>query len=462
MNQKLLFGHQIDAYLEEMLQDLEKLIAIPSVCEENSPDGPFGKPCKDALSFILNRARELGLDTENVENYAGHASYGSKEECIDILTHLDVVPAGEGWDSDPFTAVRKGNRLYGRGTADDKGAAIAALYCLKALKDANITGSRRIRAVFGCGEEIGSDDLTVYYAKEGLPIMGFTPDCSYGICYAEKGILHLELSARRSDSSAISRFLAGTAVNAVPGTARAWLCLNPQKRKQLSELTKDLSHITLKDQGELFEICCQGKAAHGAEPELGVNAASTLIRLLYQVLSPEELGPLFTFAAEKIALEYDGASLRIQMSDEPSGPLTLNLGLVSAEDGQETLSLDIRYPVTAHKDRILSSLSQAAVPYDIAITETSHMEPLYIPKDAPMIGLLKDSYEAATGKACTLFSTGGGTYARHCGNRVAAFGPIFPEEPPSNAHGPNEFIDLTYFRMHCRICLEALYRMLVQ
>ena len=461
MNQKLLFGHQIDRYFDRMFRDLEELIAIPSVCEEGTPGAPFGSPCKDALSFILKRAGELGLDTVNVDNYAGHASYGSGSQSVDVLTHLDIVPAGEGWDSDPFTMVRKGTRLYGRGTADDKGAAIAALYCLKALKDANVTGPRRLRAVFGCGEEIGSDDLEIYYAREGLPFMGFTPDCSYGICYAEKGILHLKLSASSPSASVIAQFLAGTAVNAVPGTARARLCCNRQQRKKLAELTNTLPHVTLKDREDCLEICFLGKAAHGAEPELGVNAASSLIRLLYQVFSLQELGPLFTFAAEKIALEYDGASLGIQVSDAPSGPLTLNLGLVSAGDGQETLSLDIRYPVTANKADILSGFFRAAAPYGISVTEESHIEPLYIPKDAPMIALLKDSYEAATGNPCTLFSTGGGTYARHCGNRVAAFGPIFPEEPGSNAHGPNEFIDIEHFRLHCRICLEALYRMLV-
>ena len=55
---------------------------------------------------------------------------------MDVLTHVDVVPAGDGWDTDPFQMVIKDGMAYGRGVSDDKGAAIVALYCLKALKDA--------------------------------------------------------------------------------------------------------------------------------------------------------------------------------------------------------------------------------------------------------------------------------------------------------------------------------------
>ncbi len=463
MKQELLFGYRIDNYFDDIVRDLEALTAIPSVCDTQSPDKPFGRPCRDALAWILKRAQDLGLETVNTGNFAGHASYGSGTECIDVLTHLDVVPAGDGWDTDPFTAVKKGNRLYGRGTADDKGAAVAALYCLKALKDAQIPGSRKLRAVFGCGEEIGSNDLDIYYAQQGLPVMGFTPDCAYGICYAEKGILRIDLSAARPDGCILQSFTAGTAVNSVPSTAVAEILCDRDQLPKLQKLAEAFPAITL-SQTEAstkssVKLHCSGKAAHGAEPELGINAASHLIQFLHKAFSEGELGPLFTFAAEKIALEYNGSSLGIQMSDEPSGPLTLNLGIVSAGNGQDVLSLDIRYPVTADKEQICSGLREAAAPYQVIVTEAGHVEPLYIPKDTPLVSTLMASYEAAAKKPCTLYSTGGGTYARHCNNTVTGFGPIFPEQPGSNAHGPNEFIDLEYFRLHCRVCLEALYRM---
>ena len=459
MKEQMLFGSRIDAYFDHILEDLAKLISIPSVCDAGFEGKPFGQPCADALDFILETAERLGLSTENVEGYAGEARLGEGNAYVDVLTHVDVVPAGDGWDTDPFLMTQKENRLYGRGTADDKGSAIAALYALKALKDANVKGNYCLRTVFGCGEEIGSDDLDVYYSRRGFPVMGFTPDCSYGICNSEKGILRIDFSFSRRDESVIRSFHSGTAVNAVPNQASASAALSTPQYEALTKLTRDQADFSLNEKDGLVHLTCTGKAAHGAEPELGENAASKLLCLLHRVLPQEDLGPLLTFAAEKIGLEYTGRSLGIQMEDEDSGPLTLNLGVVSCQNGEEKISVDIRYPVTADKEQILHQLKAACLPFHITLTEANHMAPLHVPSDSMLAATLSGAYEAVTGKPCPVYSTGGGTYARHANNTVAAFGPSFPDEPSSNAHGPNEFIDLEHYRLHCRVCLEAMYRL---
>ena len=465
MKNQMLFGHNIDQYFDDMLTDLEAFIAIPSVCDTALGEKPFGRPCRDALDFILNLAKKLGLPTVNVDYYAGEASYGKGESYIDVLTHVDVVPAGEGWESEPYEMIQKGNKLYGRGTADDKGAAIAALYALKALKNAGIEGNYCLRTVFGCGEEIGSDDLDVYYRKRGYPVMGFTPDCSYGICNSEKGILRVDFIAPHSKKSAVRVFQAGLAVNAVPNKAYAEITCSDLQYEALLSLTNgapgcvDATGISLIREGGTANITALGKAAHGAEPELGENAASKLIKLLYEVYTPEELGSLFQFAAENIGLEYDGSTLGIRMEDKESGALTFNTGIVKVQDGMDILSADIRYPVTASKEQILMRLNETAAAYQISATEVNHMAPLHVPADSFMISAMSDAYQAVTGKRCHIYSTGGGTYARHAHNAVVAFGPIFPDEPPSNAHGPNEHIELTHYLKHSRICLEAMYRL---
>lgn len=466
MNTDMKFGHQIDRYFDNIIKDIERLIAIPSICSPPSDKLPFGKDCADALDCILTIAGELGLDTENVDYYAGEARYGTGCNFVDVLTHVDVVPPGDGWDTNPYKAVRKNDFLYGRGTADNKGAAVVALYCLKALKDAGLKGNYCLRAVFGCGEEIGSNDLDVYYSRRGFPVMGFTPDCAYGICSSEKGILRVDFIAPHHSDCVIKSFHSGTAVNAVPNTATAELDCSLHCYSKLLSLTKNQSnfevsdfHINADKINCTFTIKSLGKAAHGAEPELGLNAASKLIELLNQLSRPGEIGPLFTFAAEQIGMEFSGSSLGIQMEDEDSGVLTFNLGIVSSDEKKDLISVDIRYPVTASKAMILSQLQKTAAQYKVAVKEVNAMAPLHIPKDSLLVSTLAKAYEAVTGDTCNIYSTGGGTYARHADNRAAAFGPTFAAEPSRNAHGPNEHIELTYFRQHARVCLEAMYRL---
>lgn len=215
------FGNQILSYQEDILRDLAQLVAIPSVCSDALPGMPFGRSAADALGCILKMADGMGLTVKNVENYAGDARYGQGNEMVDILTHVDVVPAGDGWATDPFTLTKRGSFYFGRGTADDKGAAIVSLYCLKALKDAGVTGKRCLRTVFGAGEEISSNDLDVYYASESYPVMGFTPDCSYGVCNCEKEFCESQLIPLKTVPKWFGRF-----------SPARWLTLFLQKQRR--------------------------------------------------------------------------------------------------------------------------------------------------------------------------------------------------------------------------------------
>ncbi len=453
------FGHEILKYREDILRDLGRLIAIPSVCSAPLPGKPFGKASAEALACILNIARELGLETDNTENYAGDAHYGTGSKYIDVLTHVDVVPAGDGWNSDPFSLTEKDGFLFGRGVADDKGPAIIALYCLKALKDAQIKGNYVLRTIFGAGEEIGSDDLAHYYSQHPYPAMGFTPDCAYGICHSEKGILRIDFQDFKGAMGCIRSFHAGVAVNAVPDKAEVKLACTPMQHQQLINAA-DSKHFAISrtDDG-ITVITARGCAAHGAEPELGLNAASLLASLLSGIFHKEETGNLIAFLADCISMEYDGTLLGIAMEDEPSGPLTLNLGLVNILEETSCASIDIRYPVTKKKAPIVDAITKRAEEYQLKTVIANHDAPLYIPKDYPLIRLLQEAYQSVMKEPCSVFSTGGGTYARGTNNKTVAFGPVFPSEPSTNAHNCNEHLNLENFFLHAQICLEAMYLM---
>ncbi|WP_257874856.1 M20/M25/M40 family metallo-hydrolase, partial [Staphylococcus haemolyticus] len=81
---------------------------------------------------------------------------------------MDVVPAGDpnDWDSDPFTATIKDGYIYGRGTQDDKGPSMAAMFAVKALVDRGYQFNCRIRFIFGTDEETLWRGIAVYNKKE--------------------------------------------------------------------------------------------------------------------------------------------------------------------------------------------------------------------------------------------------------------------------------------------------------
>ena len=457
------FGSKILQYQENIIKDLAELISIPSVRGEASKEMPFGQNSAKALNRILEMADHMGLTTKNIDGYAGHAEYGKGSEVAAVVAHVDVVPAGEGWETDPFTLVQKGNLYFGRGTADDKGAAIVALYCLKVLKDENVQPKRRLRVIFGAGEETGSNDLEMYLKSEELPVMAFTPDSEYGICNREKGILRITVTAEKNDSKVIREFVSGTVVNAVPAKALAEIVCSTEEIGKLQKTAQEAEgNFQFEKTEDGVRITSLGTASHAMQPQEGFNAATHLISLLTQVFSNERLGSLVPFLNKHIGTELDGESLGIRQSDQESGPLTLNVGLVNIGDSFASAGIDIRYPVLSNGDDIFSVISECASQFGLDATLLGNTKPLFLPEDSEFIALLKDSFAEVTGQQANVYATGGGTYARAFGGNAVAFGPFFTDEPDRRLHNTNENIDIDRFMVHAQICLEAMYRMLTK
>ena len=446
------FGEKILEYKADIISDLAELIAIKSV------SGLQGD-CTEALEWMLKKAESFGLTTKNYDGIAGHVELGDGGKLCGVLTHVDVVPEGNNWNSLPFELSVGDGYMYGRGVADDKGAALISLYCLRALKENAVIGKNTLRAIFGTCEETGMHDMEMYFEKEPVPEMSFTPDNRYGICRCEKGILQLELYADTHDGTTLTQLHSGKAVNAVPDTAYALLDCSETEDHQLLRLAdakKGNFEFYYTIDGMM--VLSRGQAAHACEPEQGHNAAVALVDLLTSNFSLPSLGSVCSFIDSCIGLDNTGVKMGIKTRDAESGPLTISVGTVHIDEGYATCTVDIRYPATINGDNILDTVTKAAANENLNVKVLKHSRPLYMREDSELISLLSDSYEAIMDEKPDLYSTGGGTYARMLGGKGVAFGPVFKDEV-SNIHNANECIDVEKFFKHAQICLEAMYRM---
>lgn len=446
------FGKKILDYKEDIIADLTELIAIESI-------SGYQEQCTPALEWMMKKAESFGLKTKTHENIAGHVELGEGGKLCGVLSHLDVVPAGNNWNSLPFELSVGDGYMYGRGIADDKGAALINLYCLKALKDNGVIGKNTLRAIYGTCEETGMQDMETYFANEPIPDMSFTPDNRYGICRCEKGILQLELYADTHDGTTLTQLHSGKAVNAVPDTAYALLDCTENEDHQLLRLAdakkgKFEFYYTI----DGMMVLSRGKAAHACEPQEGHNAAVALIDLLTSNFSLPSLGSICSFIESCIGLDTTGIKMGIKMRDSVSGPLSLNVGTVHIDEGYATCTIDIRYPVTMNGENILNLVKKAASNENLHVKVLNHNPPLNMDENSELIKLLSSSYEEIMGEKPDLYSTGGGTYARVLGGKGVAFGPVFKDEV-SNIHNANECLSVEKFFEHAQICLEAMYRM---
>ena len=147
----------INAFAEQnrdnILRDITRLVAVPSVEGTPEPGAPFGAGPRAALDKALEIAGELGLETFNADGYIGWAETGriaDGQKFLGTITHTDVVPEGNGWDADPYTVRVRDGWLLGRGVADDKGPSILCLYALMLLRTVMVQvvfSPRSLRAV---------------------------------------------------------------------------------------------------------------------------------------------------------------------------------------------------------------------------------------------------------------------------------------------------------------------------
>ena len=134
----------------EMVRCLKELVAIPGIFEDAPSKGaPFGKNIQKSLEYVLRMGQQMGFQVKNYDGYAGEITAGEGNRMIGILCHTDVVSAGEGWNTDPFDPVEKDGKLYGRGSADMKGA--VAAFTVAAHRYAVENGKNFAGAVYVAG-----------------------------------------------------------------------------------------------------------------------------------------------------------------------------------------------------------------------------------------------------------------------------------------------------------------------
>ena len=456
----------VDQDREGIINATQELVKVKSVRDEPQTGAPFGEGPAKALDKALQIASGLGFATKNLDGYVGYAEYGQGDDYVALLAHVDVVPEGDGWKYPPYGAEIHDGRIYGRGAIDDKGPAMSSLYALKAVRDANLSLSKRVRVIFGCSEETGGPDVEHYLEMEKPPVSGFTPDAYFPAIYAEKGIISLDLvrdmEVEQTGDIRIISIQSGTAYNMVPDKAVAEIITpNPD---QIAASCQDFAretgyNLTAKPGPGNVSVTSVGKAAHGSTPYEGKNAAMQLFAFLARLdLAKSDMSDAIEFADAKIDMETDGKSLGLAMEDEPSGNLTLNVGIANATLNRMTLGLNIRYPVTYTFNDVMSRLNQTLEGSGFkAEIAQQNQSPLYYPKDSPLITTLTRVYAEHTGRNESAIAIGGGTYAKEMPNIVAS-GPMMLDQVEVE-HQANEYIDIDQLVNVTKIYAQDIYEL---
>lgn len=454
------------AYADEVwdsyLADLAELVAVPSVVDaSDARDGaPWGRACREALDRALGIAGRLGLATCDGDGYLGWAELPGA--CADgrhvaAIAHVDVVPAGGGWDTDPFELTRRQGYLLGRGVLDDKGAAVAMLYAAAFFARRGEKRGVGLRCLLGASEEAGMQDVRWYRAHHEQPLFCFTPDAEFPVCCGEKGGVNARFACEVDPDGALVSLAGGTARNAVPDAAEAVV------RADVAGLPAGAG-VSVEAAGPgMACVRARGTGGHAAMPGGTVNAVGVLVDYLLGagVGTPRERS--FLELERRLLRCTDGSGLVIDATDDLFDPLTCVGTVLSTDDGRFAQQVDIRFPKSTTAEKIGAALAAAAAEHGCAAEVTHARAPYFVEPDTPEVQALLGAYAEVTGREARPFTIGGGTYAHHF-DRAVSFGPLDAADAlpawVGPEHGANEGISEAALRRALAVYVLAFDRLL--
>lgn len=424
---------ELKYYHHLITKGISELVKLPTVYDAatKTEDMPYGKNVYEGYLWLKNKALKDGFE---VMEYDGHALAIRIKGCqaksrIDVVSHIDVVEPGNGWNNDPFSGKITRRYVHGRGTQDMKGALMITYYALKFMKDHKIPCKNEVRLVIGCDEERTMEDIRYYISKAGEPAFAFTPDGKFPFSLGEKGALMWHISG--SMDTCIEEFYGGVQCNVVSPEAVAVI------RDNNYDIYKKLFH-ELKLKGEIqrekdtIHIKVYGKAAHASIPQDGVNASVQLLNLIRQA-GKDPLALLLYHCF----YDYHGKGAGVGYDIPPMGKLTVNLGILRIKGDRVFADVDCRYPYGISSDILTKQIQKVLEPLTVELAYDD--KPTLADMDSPYIKTLWNTYRhISNDKSSEPIISGGVTYSKAIDNCVA-FGPMTNKDT-SLAHQANEKI----------------------
>ena len=460
-------------YENQMIDDLKGLLSIESVRDDSkaSEDAPVGPGPRQALDYMYELAERDGFSTHDVDHIAGRIEAGQGEDVLGILCHVDVVPAGDGWDSDPFDPVVTDDAIIARGTLDDKGPTIAAYYAVKILNDMNVDWKKRIHMIIGTDEESYWKCTDRYFQTEEMPTLGFAPDAEFPAIHGEKGITTFDLIQDQINEEVdepdyeLLKFESGQRYNMVPDHAEARVLV----KENMTDVIQNFEYFVEQNelQGEstvdsgILILTVEGKAVHGMDPSLGVNAGLYLLKFLSSLNLDKSAKDFVEFNNRYLFDSHFGEKMGMKFHTDVMGDVTTNIGIIKYDNKEAgRYGVNLRYPQGFEFEEAVERFTNEIKDIGFSLELGKVQKPHYVDKDDPFVEKLVKAYRNQTGDMTEPYTIGGGTYARNLDKGVA-FGAMF-EDTEDLMHQKNEYMTKKQLINATSIYLEAIYALCVE
>ncbi len=473
-------------YGKAALDTLRELVEIPTFNVDGMPQykNPEFIRIADKIQAL---AKTFNLNFRNVDNRVYEISLeGSGDEVVGIHAHADVVPVTpenwvlkDGTRLDPFKVTLIGDRMYGRGTEDDKNGIVVAMYAMKVIKEEKLPLARNFKLLVDTTEETSGDAIPYYFERNPTPQYNLALDGGYPVVIAEKGYgTVMATFPRRKGEGKGAEIIAmtgGMATNQIPSASVATLIsdtpaeLAASLQKAGAEYAKRNGgdfEVTAKVVGKEVKLTVTGVSAHSSEPESGINPVSRMLELIHSVdgtiaLKHNHITDAARYASDNWGLDYLGGKLGVGFSDDFMGPLTTSLTFVGLDDKAFKLAVNLRVPKGKSPEKLKAEISDKLSAWDkqtkvnVGFTY-SVAEPMYRNPEGEWVKALLAVSSENLGMEHKFGTSAGATSVHELPNGVQ-FGLARPEVKYTG-HTDNEFKTVDQFLLDLQIVTEMMGR----
>ena len=467
-------------------ETLRELVAIPTFQVEGvaQHDNPEFKKIAEKIKAL---AQSFNLNFRNVDDRVYEISLeGAGDEVVGIHAHADVVPVTpenwvlkDGTRLDPFKVTLIGDRMYGRGTEDDKNGIVVTLYAMKVIKEENLPLARNFKLLVDTTEETTGDAIPYYFEHNPTPNYNLALDGGYPVVIAEKGYgtVMATFAKRKADGKGaeIIAMTGGLATNQIPSASVATL-----RSDKPAELAASLQQagtafakanggdftVDAKVDGKDVKLTVTGVSAHSSEPESGINPVARMLVFINSLdgkvaLKHNEITDAARYAADNWGLDYLGGKLGVGFSDAFMGPLTTSLTFVGMDEKAFKLAVNLRVPKGKSpetlKKEIADKLSAWSNKTHISPTfDYSVAAPMYRNPEGEWVKALLAVATENLGMESKFGTSAGATSVHDLPNGVQ-FGLARPDAKYTG-HTDNEFKTTEQFLLDLQIVTEMMGR----
>ena len=473
-------------YGKAALETLRELVEIPTFNVDGLPQYKNPEFLKIA-DKIQSLAKAFNLNFRNVDNRVYEISLeGSGDEVVGIHAHADVVPVTpenwvlkDGTKLDPFKVTLIGDRMYGRGTEDDKNGIVVAMYAMKVIKEEKLPLARNFKLLVDTTEETSGDAIPYYFEHNPTPQYNLALDGGYPVVIAEKGYgtVMATFPVRKGEGKGaeIISMTGGAATNQIPSVSVATLVSD--KPAELAASLQKAGADYVKANGGDFAVDAKvvdkevkltvtGVSAHSSAPQTGVNPVARMLELIHGVdgriaLKHNHITDAARYAADNWGLDYLGGKLGVGFADDFMGPLTTSLTFVGQDAKAFKLAVNLRVPKGKSPDTLKGQIADKLSAWDkkskVNVSFTySVAAPMYRNPEGEWVKALLAVATENLGMEHKFGTSAGATSVHELPNGVQ-FGLARPEEKYTG-HTDGEFKTVDQFLLDLQIVTEMIGR----